>query len=205
MVVRHGETAWSRAGRHTGLTDVPLTADGEAAARALAPALAGFRPRLCLASPLQRADRTARLAGLDPTADEALVERRYGHVEGLSTAQVRAATREAGWDVWDDDLQGTPGTTPPEDAFHGPGESLDQVAARIAPLLTRCADVVDAGGDCVLVAHSHVLRVLAACWLGLGPAAGRHLVLDAGHVGVLGRERATPALLAWNLQSGSTG
>lgn len=207
MLVRHGQTEWSRSGRHTGLTDIPLTADGEAAARALAPVLADLgvaRPALCLASPLQRAERTARLAGLDPRTEPALAERSYGHVEGVTTAHVRESTGDPAWDVWDDDLQDTPvAVAPPPDAYHGPGESLAQVADRLGPLLARCADVTADGGDCVLVAHSHLLRILAGCWLGLGPGAGRHLVLDAGHLSVLGRERTTPALLAWNLATSS--
>lgn len=203
VLVRHGQTQWSRSGRHTGLSDIPLTAEGEAAARSLGPVLAALgavRPVLCLASPLQRADRTARLAGLDPATEPALVERSYGHVEGLTTAQVREATGDPAWDVWDDELQGTPvAVVPPPDAYDGPGESLAQVADRLAPLLERCGEVVAAGEDCVLVAHSHLLRILAGCWLGLGPGAGRHLVLDAGHLAVLGCERTTPAVLAWNL------
>lgn len=208
VLVRHGQTDWSRSGRHTGLSDIPLTADGEAAAQALAPllgALGVVRPALCLASPLQRAQRTAQLAGLHPVTEPTLVERNYGHVEGLTTAEVREATGEPAWDVWDDDLQGTPvEVAPPPDAYDGPGESLAQVADRLAPLLVRCGEVVAAGQDCVLVAHSHLLRILAGCWLDLGPGAGRHLVLDAGHLAVLGHERTTPAVLAWNL-SAATG
>ncbi len=200
VLLRHGETEWSRTGRHTGLTDVPLTAAGETRA-AQAGALLPARVALCLASPLQRAWRTAELAGLDAAPDRALEERHYGNVEGLSTRRVRELTGDPGWDVWDDRLQGTPDVEPPPDAYRGPGESLEQVAARVDPIVSRCRDVTREGGDVVLVAHSHLLRVLAARWLGLPPAAGRHLVLDAGRVAVLGYERSTPALLGWNLGS----
>jgi probable phosphoglycerate mutase len=198
IVLRHGQTDWSRDGRHTGLTDIPLTAVGERLAAALAPRFADLDVALCLASPLQRAQRTARLAGLRPEAEPALVERHYGYAEGRSTAALRELTGDPEWDVWDADLTAQTGIAAAEGAYVGPGESLGQVAERIDPVLARCAPVVRAGRVCVLVAHSHVLRILTARWLGLGPATGRHLVLDAAHLAELGYERSTAALLSWN-------
>ena len=199
IVLRHGQTEWSRDGRHTGLTDIPLTADGEAQSSALTERFARLDIALCLSSPLLRAWRTAELAGLHPVACPALVERHYGPVEGRSTEHVRAASGDPGWDVWDDDLTEVPGVSPPADAFQGPGESLAAVALRLEPVLQRCADAITGGRDCVLVSHSHLLRVLAACWLRQEPTLARHLVLQAAHLGVLGYERATPALLGWDL------
>lgn len=199
IVIRHGQTVWSREGRHTGLTDIALTSAGEEQARGLRAVLAGYDIALCLASPLQRAWSTAQLAGLCPVSEPGLLERSYGTVEGLSTEQVREQTGNSSWDVWDDDLKAGPDVTPAPDAYHGPGEDLAAVAARVEPLLTRGADLLREGRDVALVSHSHLLRILTACWLDLGPGAGRHLVLDAAHLGVLGRERATPALLGWNL------
>lgn len=199
VVIRHGETAWSLAGRHTGLTDLPLTAHGEQLARSLAGHLGAYDVGLCLASPLQRAWRTAELAGLRPVAEPALEERHYGPVEGRTTPEVRELTGDPDWDVWDCDLATLRDVQPPADAFVGPPESVDEVGERIAPVLQRCREVTAQGRDCVLVAHSHLLRILAARWLQMPADAGRHLVLDAARLGVLGYERTTPALLAWNL------
>lgn len=174
-LVRHGETEWSKSGRHTGTTDVPLTADGEAQARSLAPRLS--RPwALVLASPLQRAWRTAQLAGVTATVDDDLREWDYGPAEGRTTAELSA---DGPWSVWD---------------AAGLGESLEQVAERVRRVLDR----IPADGDTLLVAHGHLLRVLAAVYLGLDPRDGRHLRLDAGKVGVLGREHDWAAVLEWN-------
>ncbi|MFN2539148.1 MAG: histidine phosphatase family protein [Mycobacteriales bacterium] len=174
-ILRHGETEWSRTGRHTGRTDVPLTAAGEAQARSLAPRLSRPWARV-LASPLQRAWRTAQLAGLQPTADEDLLEWDYGPAEGRTTAELSVERR---WRVWDaTDL----------------GESLDQVAARARRVLHR----LPTDGDTLLVGHGHLLRVLAAVYLELQPGQARHLKLDAGRIGVLGHEHDWPALEGWN-------
>ena len=176
VVVRHGETAWSRTGQHTGRTDIPLTAEGEAQARSLAPRLQR-EWALVLASPLQRAWRTAELAGLSPEAEPDLVEWDYGHAEGRTTQEMSA---ERPWRVWDDpDL----------------GESLEQVATRVRRVLAR----VPADGDTCLVAHGHVLRVLTAVYLGLAASDARHLVLEPCHLGELGHEHDWPALRGWNL------
>lgn len=180
VLVRHGQTEWSRDGRHTGRTDVPLTPEGEADAAALRPRLA--RPfGLVLASPLQRASRTAELAGLSPEVDADLVEWDYGPEEGRTTAQARET--RPGWSVWDDT---------------GLGETLDELAARSARVLDRVRPVLDGGEDACLVGHGHALRVLAATWLGLAPRAGQQLVLDAGRLSTLGHEHGCPAVLSWN-------
>ena len=179
-VVRHGQTAWSQSGRHTGRTDVPLTEEGEAQARSLAPRLRrepGQEWSLVLASPLQRAWRTAELAGLTPEPEPDLVEWDYGDAEGRTTAQMREA--EPAWTIWTDTRT---------------GETLDDVAARARRVLDR----VPAEGDTCLVAHGHVLRVLTAVYLGQPPRLAQHLVLDAGAVGVLGHEHDWPALRGWN-------
>jgi probable phosphoglycerate mutase len=199
VLVRHGQTLWSESGRHTGSTDIALTDEGEQEAKALVHALAGYDVALTLSSPLQRAWRTAELAGLTPTAEPALMERRYGAAEGLTTAQLRLLTGQPHWDVWDADLSALSAITSPTDAVVDGPESLDQVADRVRPVLDRCAAVVASGRDCVLVSHGHLLRILAATWLTLPPITGQNLVLDAAHLGLLGDERDTPALLGWNL------
>ena len=164
ILIRHGETEWSAAGRHTGRTDLPLTAHGEAAATALAPALARLRLRAVFTSPAARAVRTAELAGLHgarPDAD--LQEWDYGGYEGLTTAQIRAG--RPGWDLWRDGVI-------PGDAGR-PGETIEQVAARADAVLDRVRPLLAGdGGDVALVAHGHLLRVLTARWLRLGPPAG---------------------------------
>ena len=180
VLVRQGQTQWSGDGRHTGLTDVPLTPDGEADARALGARL--HRPfGLVLSSPLSRAARTAELAGLHPQIDADLVEWDYGPEEGRTTEQARES--RPGWSVWDDD---------------GLGETIEQVAERQRRVLARVQPVLERGEDVCLVGHGHALRILAATWLGLPPGVGQQLVLSAGPLSVLGREHGCPALLAWN-------
>jgi probable phosphoglycerate mutase len=180
VLVRHGQTQWSLEGRHTGRTDLPLLPDGERDAAALRPRLQ--RPfGLVLSSPLQRAARTAELAGLRPEPDDDLVEWDYGAEEGRTTAQARET--RPGWSVWDDT---------------GLGETLAQVAGRQERVLERVRPVLDGGEDACLVGHGHALRVLAACWLGLEPGVGQQLVLGAGSLSVLGTEHGCPAVLAWN-------
>ena len=180
VLVRHGQTQWSRDGRHTGSSDIPLLPDGEADARALGARLQ--RPfGLVLTSPLVRASRTAVLAGLTAQVDADLVEWDYGPEEGRTTAQARET--RPGWSVWDD---------------VGLGETLEQLATRQRRVLARIAPVVERGEDVCLVGHGHALRVLAACWLGLGPHVGQQLVLGAGSISVLGHEHGSPAVLSWN-------
>jgi probable phosphoglycerate mutase len=173
-VARHGETEWSAAGRHTSRTDLPLTPAGEKQALELS-ARRGRPWALVLSSPLSRARRTAELCGFAPVIDDDLAEWDYGAAEGLTTTELSARGR---WSVWDDPL----------------GESLEDLATRVRRVLARLPE-----GDSLLFAHGHVLRVLAAVYLGLEPVDGKHLVLQTARVGVLGREHDNPAVLAWNL------
>ncbi len=187
LLVRHGQTEWALSGRHTGLTDVPLTAHGEQQARALAPFLAAIPGLRAVTSPLRRATRTAQLAGL-PRADvdPDLVEWDYGGYEGLTTPQIRQRTGHA-WTVFADGV--VPGDTP--------GETLEQVAARSRRVLERVRPMMTES-DVVLVGHGHALRVLASCWLGGEPDLGAHLLLDPATVSVLAVEHDVPAISSWN-------
>jgi len=180
-LARHGETEWSRAGRHTGRTDVPLTERGREQAEELAPRLAGIDFALVLTSPLSRAADTCRLAGLGDGALEepALMEWDYGDYEGLTSAQVHED--RPGWTIFAD---GAPG-----------GETPDQVGARVDGVIERLAA---AGGPCAVFAHGHVLRVLGARWIGLPPAGGARLGLDTGTLSTLGTEHGVRALGRWN-------
>jgi broad specificity phosphatase PhoE len=189
ILLRHGETAWSLAGRHTGRTDIPLTPRGEAAAAALAPLLARCDIVAVFASPAQRAARTAELAGLaDPEPDPDLWEWDYGGYEGLTTAQIQEEC--PGWYLWRDGVV-------PGDAAH-PGETVQQVGARVDRVLGRVAPLL-ADGDVALVAHGHVLRVLAARYLRLSPDEGRLFRLDTGTISTLGAEHDEPVILCWNV------
>jgi len=189
ILLRHGETEWSRALRHTGRTDLPLTAAGEAAAAALAPALAARSIRAAFSSPAQRAVRTASLAGLtDVKQDPDLWEWDYGGYEGRTTADIRA--ERPGWYLWRDGVI-------PGDAAH-PGETITQVAARADAVLARVTPLL-ADGDVALVSHGHLLRVLTARWLRLEPAAGRLFRLDTGTLSTLGTEHAEPVISSWNV------
>ena len=187
ILLRHGQTEWSKAGRHTGRTDIPLTPDGEAAAKSLAPALAGHRLRAAFTSPAQRAVRTAELAGLSATPDPDLQEWDYGGYEGMTTAQIRE--QRPGWYLWRDGVI-------PGDAAH-PGETVAEVGARADAVLALVRPLLD-GGDVALVSHAHMLRVLAARWLGLEPSYGRLLRLDTGTLSTLGTEHGQPVVLTWN-------
>jgi broad specificity phosphatase PhoE len=186
VIVRHGETAWSRTGRHTGCTDVPLTDAGRAEASALAPALAGWTFDAVLVSPLERARDTLALLGRPepPTVLEDLREWDYGDDEGRTTVEIRA--ERPGWDIWDAGPAG--------------GETVDDLVARTARVLRRAAEV---DGDVLVVAHGHVLRVLAARWLGLDPRAGRLLALDPASMSVLDHEREQRVLRSWNVRAPS--
>jgi len=179
-VVRHGATEWSENGRHTSFTDLPLLPEGEAAARSLAPRLAGQRFALVLASPRRRARDTARLAGFpDAEVDDDLQEWDYGELEGMTTSQLRLS--DPGWSVWTGAVPG--------------GETAEEVAARVRRVIARC----QAGeGDALLFAHAHVLRVLTAVYLGFPPQAGAQFALDTATVNVLGHEREAVTLRRWN-------
>ena len=178
-LARHGETEWSRTRRHTGLTDIELTAAGEEEARALRPRLAGVEFDRVVSSPLRRAQETARLAGFDPEADPRLVEWDYGDYEGITTAEIRQTRPD--WYLWDD---GCPG-----------GESPADVEARMTPL---ALDLAESRGRVLVFAHGHSLRSLAGCWLGLGVAGGRYLKLGTGGLSALGFEHGRPTILRWN-------
>ncbi|MGW8761581.1 histidine phosphatase family protein [Streptomyces sp. NPDC055815] len=190
IVIRHGQTGWSLSGRHAGRTDVALTEAGEAAARALAPKLAGRRLVAVFSSPLSRAMRTAELAGLTGAKpDPDLLEWDYGGYEGLTAEQIRAT--RPGWDLWRDGVV-------PGDADH-PGEELAQVATRTDAVLARIRPLL-AEGDVAVVAHGHLARVLTARWLGLDASAS-HL-LGHPHPGTLGfltTEDGHPVIAAWNV------
>ena len=180
-LVRHGETEWSRTGAHTGRTDIPLTAAGRANAAAVGRYLRTRSFALVLASPLERARETCRLAGFESApVDPNLSEWDYGDYEGLTTAQIQA--ERPGWSLWTD---GVPN-----------GETAAQVAARADAVIARA---LAADGDVVLFAHGHILRVLAARWLGLPPEDGRLFAMGTAAVSSLGYERDGRVITRWNL------
>jgi broad specificity phosphatase PhoE len=180
-LLRHGETQWSLSRQHTGLTDIPLTEKGCAVAGRLAPVLAAQSFELVLVSPLQRARQTCDLAGLGAraTVDEDLVEWNYGEYEGLTPQQIRANAPE--WLIFRD---GCPG-----------GESAAQVAGRIDRIISRLRAVE---GNAALFAHGHILRALAARWLGLPVSAGCHFLLDTATLCVLSYYHGIGAIERWN-------
>jgi probable phosphoglycerate mutase len=180
-LVRHGETEWSRDGKHTGTTDVPLTDNGRAVAAKLEPILTAHSYALVLASPLSRARDTAALAGYpDRVVDDDLREWDYGDYEGRTTSDIRT-NADPGWFLWSD---GVPN-----------GETLSAVSARADRVIAR-ARAVD--GDVLVFAHGHILRVLGARWLELDPRFGRHLELAPATVSILGWEHDVPAIEVWN-------
>jgi probable phosphoglycerate mutase len=179
--IRHGETEWSLSGQHTGVTDIPLTEKGRDLARRLGPALSGNRFSLVLVSPLKRALETCALAGLAGEAqiEPDLVEWNYGTYEGLTPAKIRESN--PGWMVFRDGC--------PE------GETPEEVGARVDRIISR---VLKEDGDVALFAHGHVLRTLAARWIGLPPRDGAHFLLDTGTLCVLGFYRDERAVRVWN-------
>lgn len=186
ILVRHGATTWSQSGQHTGLTDLPLLPSGEEGARALRPLLERFDITHVRSSPLQRALRTAELAGVTiDVVDPDLVEWDYGAVEGLSTAQLRERTG-TDWSVWRDGV--TPGETP--------GETVEEVAARASRVLSAVSHL---DGDVLLFGHGQALRVLTAVFLRTEPRFGAHLAFETGALGILGYHREDPVIEAWNL------
>jgi broad specificity phosphatase PhoE len=197
ILARHGETVWSREHKHTGRTDVPLAPAGAAAAARLAAELKARHLVAAFTSPLQRAVRTAELAGLAAVPgglkiDPDLAEWDYGGYEGKTTEEIRRD--RPGWYLWRDGVI-------PGDAEH-PGETIAQVGARADAVLRRVHPLLaegDAEGDVVLVAHGHILRVLTARWLSLDPADGRLFRLDTGTLSVLGTEHGEPVIARWNL------
>ncbi|MEU9155163.1 histidine phosphatase family protein [Streptomyces sp. NPDC048417] len=190
LLVRHGETEWSLSGQHTSWTDLPLTEHGEEQAKSLAPLLTGRTYALVLASPLNRAIRTAELAGLTGVVpDPDLHEWDYGGYEGITTVEIHRSRPD--WYLWSDGV-------PPGPAGH-PGESPKEIGARADRVLAT-VDKALAGddGDVVLVAHAHFLRVLTARRLGLPPAEGRLFQLATGTVSRLSMEHGWPVIAEWN-------
>jgi probable phosphoglycerate mutase len=187
VLLRHGETERSRSGQHTGLTDVPLTARGDRLGGQTAELLSGRVFSLVLTSPLQRAVRTAHLAGLaDAQTEDDLVEWDYGGYEGLTTNEIRRRVGQ-GWTLFDDGV--IPGATA--------GESIEDVAARCRRVIDRAVPYL-ATGDVALVGHGHCLRILASVFLRQEPRFGAQLILDAGSVSVLCWERDVPVIGSWN-------
>lgn len=181
-VIRHGQTEWSAAGRHTSYTDLDLTTEGERQAEALRPALAAHPFAAVWTSPRVRATRTAKLAGLPVTGvDEDLAEWNYGTYEGITTADIRK--QDPNWNLWRD---GCPGGESPEQV----GARLDRVVTRVEAALTE--------GDVAVVAHGHSLRVLTARWLRLPAAAGALYLLETARISTFGFEHGNRVMTAWN-------
>ena len=181
LLVRHGETEWSRARKHTGRTDVSLTEAGRTQAQLVGTALENRPFAAVWTSPLSRAWETCRLAGFGEVAAprNELMEWDYGEYEGYTTPEIRG--ERPGWTLWREGVLR--------------GETIDEVGARVDRLLAEAASIP---GDVLLFAHGHVLRVLAARWLGLEPSCGRLFALDPGTLSVLGYERETRVLRLWN-------
>lgn len=181
FLIRHGETEWSRSGQHTGRTDIPLTGEGRKRARQIGETLHGRKFGMVLTSPLSRARETCDLAGYGGVAetDPNLCEWDYGIYEGRTTLDIRKD--DPLWSVWLSTIE--------------KGESLDQVYARAKTVAER---VVAFGGDTALFAHGHLLRILAAAWIGMPPIVGRSLALDTATISVLGYERQTRVIRQWN-------
>jgi len=180
-LVRHGETEWSRTGQHTGGADIALTETGERQALALRPALAAIAFSHVLVSPLRRAQQTCTLAGYGDIAVTLpnLREWNYGQYEGLTSADIQQ--KRPGWSIWREGPEG--------------GETIDEVGARTQSIIESLPDTE---GRVALFAHGHVLRILAASWLGLPPNAARLFALSTGSISRLGFEHGTRVILSWN-------
>jgi broad specificity phosphatase PhoE len=183
-LARHGNTAWTHSGQHTGLTDLPLTPDGERNAMRLGKRLNGLNFAKSFTSPLQRAARTCKLAGFgaDAEIDRDLVEWNYGKYEGLTSPQI--LQQRPDWDLFRD---GCPG-----------GESPQQIGQRACRVVERIRSVI--GGDVLLFSSGHFIRVLAASWLGVGPAGGRFFLLSPASLSALSyaHDLARPAVRLWD-------
>jgi len=188
VLVRHGETEWSKSGQHTGRTDIPLTENGVAQAERAARYLADRDFALALSSPLARARETARIIGVDPELDEDLYEWDYGAYEGLTTPQIKVQ-RHGPWDLWTD---GVP-------AGDTPGENAAEVRVRVERVINRARPVLAEGQDAIFVAHGHVLRALGAAWIRLAPQDGAVLKLGTATVSTLGYEHGRPVIDSWNI------
>jgi broad specificity phosphatase PhoE len=178
---RHGQTEWAISGQHTGRTDIPLTEEGRQQARMLRDVVAQLSFSAVLVSPLGRARETASLAGFAEQMKicDGLAEFNYGDYEGLTTKQIRE--KVPAWSLWTDPCPA--------------GETLEEAAQRCRQVI---ATACDAGGNVALVAHGHILRILAVTWLNLPPTEGKHLMLDTGRVSILSHEHETPAIKMWN-------
>jgi probable phosphoglycerate mutase len=179
VLVRHGETEWSRELKHTGRTDVPLTPAGEEQARAVGAALRGREFALVLSSPLRRALDTARLAGFEPELREELAEWDYGEYDGRRTVEIREEVPD--WTIWRYGARG--------------GESVADVEARADRVVE---ELLGSEGDVLVFSHGHLLRLLTARWLGLAAADGRLFALDSGTLSTLGFEREQRVIRVWN-------
>jgi broad specificity phosphatase PhoE len=183
-LVRHGETEWSLSGKHTSRTDVALTEHGRRRAEELRDYLAGTTFDAVLVSPMRRARETCAIAGFGDVAvvDEDLKEWDYGVYEGRTTAEIRAEM--SGWSVWKDEIVG--------------GETVEHVGQRADAVIGRALALGGDGGRVALFAHAHILRILAARWIGLAADGGRLLALGTGSVSVVGWERETRVIVNWN-------
>ncbi len=187
ILVRHGETEWSRSGQHTGLTDLPLLPEGEDAAKEVRPVLEEFNFVHVRCSPLQRAQRTAELVGLKPDViDKNLLEWDYGGYEGVTTKEIRERTGYL-WSVFEHGV--IPGDTP--------GETVEEVAGRASRVLEEIYPHLH-HGDVALVGHGHCLRILAGVYLRQNPRWGRRVTFETGKVAVLGHHHEDPVIEAWN-------
>lgn len=206
VAVRHGETEWSKVGRHTGRTDLPLTAAGEEQATTAGHSLAGQEFGLVLVSPLGRARRTAELAGFpDYEIVPDLAEWDYGPVEGLTRQQVRDELGYA-WSVLPDGVRQSlsiSGTDDLPDRLRNPspgkGELVEEVAARAARVIARVEPTLKAGENVLVVAHGHLLRILACAWLDLHPEVAERLAMGTAARSVFGYDRGVRALVHWNV------
>ncbi len=183
-LIRHGETAWSLSGQHTGTSDIPLTPNGEAMASQLTSALQGLEFSLVLTSPRLRARQTCHLAGLGAHAqiDPNLAEWDYGKWEGVRSAEI--IKLHPTWDLWTEGCEG--------------GETPEEVGARADLLIARLREL---SGNVILFSHGHLSRVLAARWIGLPVAQGQHFALDPASISILGFEASHPerrVILRWN-------
>jgi probable phosphoglycerate mutase len=185
-LVRHGETEWSLSGAHTSRTDIPLTEHGRQRAEELRDYLKVTTFARVLVSPMQRARETCAIAGFDAQAviEEGLREWDYGESEGKTTKEMRTKYNKPDWSVWTDPIVG--------------GETVEHVGERADGVIARALDGVDDGGKVALFAHAHILRILAARWIGLEARGGQRFGLGTGSVSVLGWERETRVISHWN-------
>jgi broad specificity phosphatase PhoE len=184
-LVRHGETAWSVSGKHTSWSDIPLTEHGRQRAVELREFLAPVKFQAVFVSPRERARETCAIAGFGDVAvvDDDLQEWNYGESEGKTTAEMRA-THGGTWSVWDSPIVG--------------GEAVEAVGARADAVIARAVAAAPGGGKVALFAHAHILRILAARWIGLEARGGELFALGTGSVSVVGYERETRVVVKWN-------